>query len=533
MTEDLTFSDFLSQFDQLGKGEWLTAYSHTSSGLEGPVFYSALIREDMVHKSLQDPSWDLRIGDGRPGFSFRWEGGAQISTYCRCSDEGIEPLLLRRDFHGLRPGYWELAEEFRLYFDLCEDRPSGRFILLNENGDEEDVVSISEKEIKVKLRLVREFLAAKKMRLAIFFDFNRFSEMTLDELGIEEFHHIRRTEDSVISIGARPWDGMSHDNHRSQAFLMGKKLVSGDPNFKPSLFGRQERQFAEFVIGVDDQGQDVMHTCDEDRLANFFGKNQGAPQYVTPVFFRREVLSKYFSHPAKYSVEDGHVRCGTLWGLRIDNNNPRHVMVFLGDLGRLAYSEQLHWKSFNVSSGKMSHTAFARAIEGQFADPEDPALLLKQRLSSFQKKWETKFGWKLFRSMGEGDEYYLTVLRVPLTNDQREFDEQVLAITKILVDSLNEKALEQSTAERRENAKGLDKLEVFLSANGVEIPKMIEFLRKLQALRSSASAHLKGAKYEKVKDYFSIGKRDLSTVFEDILVKCIWTLNTLENHFLS
>ena len=61
--------------------------------MEGPVFYSALIREDKMAKSLEEPSWDLRIGDGGPGFSFRYEDGKEIGSYYRHSDEGVEPFV--------------------------------------------------------------------------------------------------------------------------------------------------------------------------------------------------------------------------------------------------------------------------------------------------------------------------------------------------------------------------------------------------------------------------------------------------------
>jgi hypothetical protein len=70
-------------------------------------------------------------------------------------------------------------------------------------------------------------------------------------------------------------------------------------------------------------------------------------------------------------------------------------MALLGDLGHLAYTEQLHWRSFNVATGKMSHTAFERSFLGEFADPEKPDLYFKMRFASFQNNWEAVFGWKL------------------------------------------------------------------------------------------------------------------------------------------
>ena len=523
--QDLTFSDFLPKIGDLGKGEWVTVYSGHDGMLDGPVFYSALIREDQASQSLQDPGWDFRIGSGAPGFSMHYEDGKEVTTYFRPSDEGIEPLVLWREFHGIRPGYWEVAEEFRLYFNLYDDRQNNKLLFIDNNGDEHDAVLMSATEIKIKGHLIKEYLAAKNMRLALFFDFNRFSEKALEELGLHEYHEHRNGDDFSISIGARPWSGFAVDPQRSHGFLMGKKLVLGDPNFKPDFLRRGDRKYVEFIIGVDDNGKEVLHTCEEDKLANYFGKNPGAPQYVTPVFFRKEVLNKYYSQPDKYTVDDGNLRCGGLWSLRMDNNHPESVMVFLGDLGHLSYSEQFYWRGFNLSSGKMSRTAFERSIMGQFSDPENVDLFFKQQFSEFNRKWKKRFGWDLLKPMTDKDSYYFKILRIPLTNDQREFDEQILALTKVFIDSLNEQELGQELT-LKPDAKGLDKFEAWLRAKCGYSEKMVEFMRKLQALRSAGSAHRKGEKYERVKKFFQIGEKNHITVLEDILVKCVWTLNT-------
>ena len=69
-------------------------------------------------------------------------------------------------------------------------------------------------------------------------------------------------------------------------------------------------------------------------MSNYFGANPDAPHYLTPIFFDSAVLSKYYSNPEKYKVDDGIIRCGTLWSLYIDNQNTGYVSAYLGDLGR-------------------------------------------------------------------------------------------------------------------------------------------------------------------------------------------------------
>ena len=536
MTEevDLKFIDFLKKFDDFGKDEWVIVYSSHKDDFDDPCLYSALISKERIKESLSDPSWDLSIGNGLPGFSFHFENGKEVGTYSKCSDDGIEPLVVLRDFYGMENGYWEVSEEFRYYFNLYEDRFHKKFIFIDDNGDEEDVILISDKEIKIKLRLIKEFLAVKEMCLALFFDFNRFSEKTIEELNIKKYHEHKKGDDYVYSIGARNWDAFGDDKKKSQGFLMGKKLVFGLKDFKPRSFGRDEKKFVDFVIGIDENGKEITHTCNEEKLANFFGKNKGSPYFLTPVSFKKDVLTKYYSQPNKYSVKDGYLGCGGMWGLRMDNNHPDFIMAFIGDLGHLSYKEQLHWKSFNVTTkGRISHTAWARGFEAKFTDPEKSDLFFKQKFTFFQEAWKKKFGWKFFKPLCKEDEHYFKTLRVPLTSEQKEFDEQVLALVKVFIDSLNEQELEKGLMITKESPRGLDKLESFLLSKGMRFNTMMKFLRNLQTLRSTGVAHRKGSNYEKVKKFFTIGEEDLPIIFDDILIKCIRVLNTLESHFLK
>lgn len=528
---DLTFIDRIRQLGNLGNGEWITVYSKKEEDDE--CTYCALIPIVDAEKTLKDPSWDLSIGSGFPGFVYHYENGKEIGSYCRFSDRGVEPLVFWRSFHYIREGYWEILEEFRHYFNFYEDKKNSKFLFIDDNGDEHEAILIEKDNIKIKSKYLKEFLSAKRMHLAIFFDFNRYSTKTLAEQGIEEYHRNIKRKNYCCSIGAGDWESFDKST-KSQGWLMGKKLIHGLKNFKPRLINKENRKYEKFIIGFDNNGKEVTYTCNEDKLSNFFGKNKGAPNYLTPVFFKKDVLTKYYSQPNKYFVSDGCLTCAGLWSLRMDNNHPDHIIVFLGDLGHLAYREQLYWKHYNIAKkGKMSYTAWTRDFEAKFADPEKSDLFFKQRFAAFQEKWEKKFGWNLFLPLSRDDEYHFRTLRLPLTTEQKEFDEQVLSLTKLVIDSLNEKELEKGLTLFKKNPKGIDKLEAFLNSKGVQFQKMIEFLRNLQSLRSSGVAHLKGQNYAKMKKAFGIGEKELPEVFNDILVKAIWTLNSLENRFLK
>lgn len=529
---DLSFKDFIEKIGDFGKTEWLTVYSNTNYDKEdSPCFYCALLPQSRIKKALSDQSWDMSIGDGLPGFEFVFQDGKEIGTYARFSSSGIEPLVISRSFHGMKPDYREISEEFRLYFNLYCDVRKGKYLFIDENGDDEVVIIMEENEIKIKLRLIKEFLSAKNMQLALYFDITRHSSKSLSENGLKPENEVISGEDYIYSRWLDNYENFgTRAKWKTVSLLMGKKIIGGLKDFQPKLIARN-KEYTEYAIGVDENGKERLFTCNEEHLANYFGKNPDSPHYLTPILFKRDVMLKYYSQPSKYIINDGHLTCGGMWSLPIDNNHSEYISVFLGDLGKLEHKEQLYWKGFNVAGkGTVSHVAWERAFMGEFANPEKSDLYFKQKFSSFKKKWQEEKGWDLFLPLSEADEHCLSTLRIPLTNEQKEFDEQVLSITKIMIDSLNEKELSKGLTLDTA-AKGLDKLEAFFTFKNISFEEMMIFLRSLQNLRSACVAHRKGKQYEKIKKYFNIGEKDLPEVLDDILIKCIWVLNTLESEW--
>jgi hypothetical protein len=99
-----------------------------------------------------------------------------------------------------------------------------------------------------------------------------------------------------------------------------------------------------------------------------------------------------------------------------------------------------------------------------------------------------------------------------------------------LIDSLNEKALNALIPpEQLTGIKGsIARLESVFGACGVsDFEPQIDFLRKLQNLRSSGAAHRKGGNYRKIADEFQVDSQNLRTVFAGILVKALDVLNFL------
>ncbi|OGU33508.1 MAG: hypothetical protein A2068_14985 [Ignavibacteria bacterium GWB2_35_6b] len=537
--DDLLFKDWIKKIKEFGKTEFITVHHSEGEFNLGYTagIYCALIPQKQLSNILLKYEWDLRRGNGRPGYIFSYKNEKEIAKYYRFGDRnGIEPLVHYRSFpDGVR--YLEISEEFRHYFDLQEirnDINSSKFITFDDDGDEVVVAVISNKELKIKLSFIKEFLAVKKMYLAIYFDVMRFSDNLLSEIQIDKTDKIVTENNLIYSLSLRDY---STEKFRIQSWLMGKKIIEPLKKFSPTIFDKPLQQFTSFIIGIDENGENIFYTCNEEELSDFFDKNIGLPNYLTPIFFKKDVLSKYYNNPHKYLVHDGMVERKGFWSLFIDNNHPSYVSVFLGDLGKLSYKEQLYWKHYNVYyEGGISHTSFERNIEAKFSDPELPDLYFKMKLNLFTEKWRSKFGWDLFKPLAKEDMHYLESLHIPSADNQKEFDEQILSITKIMIDSLNEKKLINEMNNQAKDFKSIDKLNAFLENKNITIPPMIKFFRNLQTLRSTSVAHRKSTKnrdYKKALEYFKLNDKGFDEIFSNILIKSIWSLNSLEKKLLT
>jgi hypothetical protein len=119
-------------------------------------------------------------------------------------------------------------------------------------------------------------------------------------------------------------------------------------------------------------------------------------------------------------------------------------------------------------------------------------------------------------------------LHIPLSENQAEFDGQVLALAKVLVDSLNEEALAKSGITLVKDMKGISKLDSFLELQRFAYrDEVVQFLRDLYSLRSSGSGHRKGSGYQKAAAKFNIPGAGFIHGFEGILKRATEVLERL------
>jgi hypothetical protein len=514
----------LREFLQMGSQDWTTVWRTWGKIADGPSgsVYSCLMNPSLVPKAMQGPGWSLLLGDGRPGFSKSFDGEREMVAYSRITSDGIEPLVHVRLRNGRFAREVDISEEFRLLFDLRLGE-EGVWYSIDEAGDEHRAVVRTGSEVRIRTPLVRRYQAVRQLSLILQIDSDLWSDAIL-ELG--EASGDVQEHDKCMSY----WRGrLGPPEHRPFSRLIGKRSLAPPAIEDCGLWPYEaEAQYEAFVIGEDDVGRPIEHTSDPDQLANYFGKNAGAPDYITPVTFKREVLEKYYKQSDKYSVEDGYLRAGGYWGLRMDNDSSDRVTVMLGDLGRdLPYSEQKYWRSFNVAdSGKFSAVAYRRGFLAQFAEAASPDLQFKRLYKEMNSAWLEGFGWPLFTEPRGEDAQLLGQLHVLMRDNQGEFDEQVLILCKLLVDSLNEPCLSEKIGPGPTDEKGIAKLGRFLEREAFSDRETVgDLLQEIQAIRSSGAAHRKGRRYEKLRA--AAARSDRRQWFADLLERSLVVLETL------
>ena len=513
------------------KGIFVPVYGGRKDDKWDIFFQSYLVQADRTEEQLKTDTYDA-YGLLRPGVTVygAWDSG-EAAYYKWGNNTSIEPLVIKRDYNDLARDNIEIVEEFRFLFNLYYNSQSKEYVDLENDTS---VVKISDDNlVSIHKRYLKSYLAIKNMALIIHID-SRCTDIVEDIFPTDSFDY--RNDDNTVfytvNIG-RGHNGIQEENF---SILFGKKVLFGcklkDCNIWPY---NEKKQYIEFIVGVDDNGRELHYTCDPSKLSNYFGANPDAPHYLTPIFFDSAVLSKYYSNPEKYKVDDGIIRCGTLWSLYIDNQNTGYVSAYLGDLGRNLPSEQEqhYWRGFNKAlDAKLSATKFKRDFMALPASSQSQDFVFKNTYVKTNRQFAEKAGWPLFLELDEQDRYNFEGLRIPINNSIVEMDMLVLSLVKVLLDSLNEKEIVSHLTGTYEKLVGsIAKLEVWFQEKQLTgYQDHIKFLRNLQELRSSGTGHRKGKSYQKISKVFDIQKENYTETFSNILESATLFLNYINTH---
>ena len=490
-----------------GPTDMVPVYSHTGRGLVFSSLVPRSKREEVLKGFSNSRSWPAQIG--MSGF---------YNVY-----DGIEPIVIPREFHDLKPGYQEISEAFRLFHDLYHDRRSDSYIKFDDAGTETLVAVVTDNHVEIRLKELRDFLTEKEMYLCLGFDFAEQSQRGLAELGISERVLTQREDGLCWTLGYRD-NPSGPPHHKSSSLLRGIRLI--EPS-RSRATDAETWKYQDFIVGLDDAGNEITRTCDPSHIY----QDNGVEGYLTPVVFSQSVLDKYISQPSKYSVDAFRLRCGGMWYLRMDNDRADgKVIVYLGDLAGLpTYGEQSHWRSHNIASGaKLSAAAFKTQVLAEPANPSRTEHVFRASYSRVEQSSKQYLGWHLLMPLHEDDIYRVSSVRVPVHDEQKAFDDFVGNLHNVLIDSLNSKELAKLVpVEIREQKKIAGKsialLDEIFRSRGIDATEHIRFLHDLNNLRNKSDGHRKGSSYIEARRKLT-EEEDLRIVSHCILdksVKCL------------
>ena len=517
----LAFEDWLAK-KEIESKDWIVVARSWRDGNTDLFTFSALASaaKDNLKRLLSKPDWDVRLEFGKPYFySYGREKAIRYDPCINAEVDDIEfrPFVIYRDFHGLVPSAFELVQNFVLYHEAFFVPEQSEYHCIDDDGEIHPIVRIRQENnnrlVLVDAHHLRDYLAANRCYLVRYHDHRRRASEDISKHIKGQFASYRLSDkSSCFKLWLRtdiPWN-----NYKSASFLLGKDVVLPypEPDKSHTWFatGEKEQKFATFIIGRDEQGKDVESTCNEDELSNYF-TDRGTPHFLTPVFFKREVLVKYYQEPSRYRVNDSGVACLDLWDLPIDITEEELVQVWLGDLGRIPYKEQLHWRQFNVAPrGTITRHRWLRDFMAEFAEPTDVVYYFRVAFEEVQREAKARYGESLFQGLDAKDRHAYETLHLPLTQEWKEFDEQVQALAKVTVDSLNVDLLSRESGQKIDGSsiKGsIDLLGAYLSKMGVEEDarrQIMYALHAVQTIRSTGAAHRKGSEFNKVLQRFQL-----------------------------
>jgi len=514
-------NDINNKFTSAG---WIDIFRNGDKYSGGVFCY--LVTDTYLNEHLKNQEFGIWKGsEGRPSVSTFYLESGEVTRYSSFEKEGLEPFLYSKYFPQER--YIDVSEEFVNYFKLYEKGASKQertYFFFDELGDMEEVIVVTSDRVRIKQKFLKEYIAVRKMHLVICFDFMAVGKVPLKEYNIElkDVDHVSE------------WFNYNHlirvvfGSTEIQSWIRGKLIIKYDPTKTEKTWYDNDYQYEQFVIGYDeDSGEEKLVSCDSEEH-----------QFFVQVFFKKDVLTKYYNNPEKYNVDGFGISCGA-FSLKMDNNNDDYVMVFLNDLRMLPQKEQLHWKHYNIAPQPgmgMSGSYYDTMIQGNWARKSDAIdVRFKQEYKSFNKKWFDRFGWYFYKEPSGADIHLFNGLHLPADNSIVEFCNQMLKVVKFTIDSLNEEMLTKNLPNI-ENEKGISKFERFIKTQDMDIPDMFIFLRHLQNLRSGMIAHKfseSNKSCKKAMEYFELTNDNYKNVGANILVKSLWTLNLLDKLFLD
>jgi hypothetical protein len=506
--------------------DWVTVAEHHPTDTETNGTSCVLVQAADTSSALAGTGWlgshlgQVEIVDGE-----KFEDGLADS------DRGVpvEFFAQVRRPSGATAPVPEISHPFLWYWDAFPVRDGWQY--LDGAGRVQDLVrqEVQADRWKIEVRALefRQYLAAR----------GRHGLFQVDHVPWADLEEFPRVDDEVSNDWAHFSFYAVHESSPlggKPAFsrVLGRYLVRGARNSRVPRFEEwdQDHEYPEFIYSTDrETGQPLSHTCDPGQLGSYFDEDDTRLHYLTPVYFKREVLQPYAAEPGKYALSATRLSCLGLWGVDISFNSAGLVEVYLGDLGRkLPAAEWGHWKSYSVPpQGKMDEGRYRRDFLNQPANSRDPAGDLQRARARAADVSEALLGSPVWKPLPADARAEYESLVGPLSDAPAALGQALLVLTKALVDGIDPAPLKKFLGSCQKDERSLSLLGRFSEALGGP-PELISVFRKLQSFRSAGGvAHLAGS--GRAKAAADLGVTDLSAwdAFESVATRLTMSLTAL------
>ncbi len=529
--QELWPQDILSQIvkDPVG---WITFSEHYNLNDQMGGRSAVLVKPQAIDIALETQTW---IGTDL-GQSHTWIDGLDDHGFengLSRHERGIqvEFLAQARYQHNLGPWVFEVALPFLWYWDAIKS--SDGWYYLNRAGRDEPLIktTLQDGDWRIQVRAIelRQYLAATGKALILQVDHRTWSEA-------DRVHRHQDEQSSSWTNFFWACDNTSLGDHSSFSRLFGQYAVLGMDSTRHASWyeHRSELEYPEFQYDVDPStGSPLTHTCDPDQLGTYFDEDSSRLHYLTPVYFDREVLSRYTSDPLRYTVTENRLSCLDLWGVDLGVNTLGLVEVYLGDIGTYIPSDEWpHWLTHNVAlEGEMSEDRFRRDFLAQWTDSRDQISKLRLLRTKINDVGSNTLCGNLWRSLREPDRTEFNALYRPVVRNIRALNASVIILTKAFVEALDKEILRGYLGIGSDARGSLALLEDAVEQLGGD-KAVVEPLKALQNLRSRGGiAHLAASRRESAFERMDIRDMDASTAFDKIVERLLWTMDELHRLF--
>lgn len=452
----LEFNDYIEYCSKCANGDfdWIDIFNKEikldNDKKDDYFIMGAMINneESIIRKCLENFEWGFTPDSfGKSTFWKSYGDEEKIiftvgNTY-EHFDELYEYLIAYRTFSGNYETEIEINPALVWYGNLAKTQDGYIDTITNDLK-----IKVQKNKVSILKEYLRDFLAAYNKVCIVGYDNRRFVRNVSD---IEK-DFVQKTYDNYnFSLVIEKDDFSDYDYYSS---ILGKIIIRpyNEPLHEDYIYLKpEEKQYSEFIIAVDkSSGKEVTYTCNEDKLGNFFGANEGAPQFLTPVYFTKDVLDRYTNNPEQYNVADDHIMFLNIWSLPYTVNNDDKVVVWLGDLGRIPFKEQQYWRVFNIKPfGQINEKFVKRQLMAEWTDSIGEEKTLFSLLNEINNSTKRIYGEYLFKQLSDGDRQLESAFIIPSNNSLTQYQTFLIQLNKLTVERINTKLIEKEIVKEK------------------------------------------------------------------------------------